>query len=47
MKVRATDFDIDRATQDQLYENGRKAATDFLANAAGQIGTEGGAEAPP
>jgi NTE family protein len=36
MKVRATDFDIDGATQDQLYVNGRKAATDFLASMAGK-----------
>ena len=34
MKVRATDFDIDSDTQNQLYENGRKAATEFLAQAA-------------
>ncbi len=27
LKVRATDFDIDPETQEQLYENGRKAAT--------------------
>jgi NTE family protein len=36
MKVHATDFDIAPATQDQLYENGRKAATDFLASRAGE-----------
>ena len=28
--VKATDFDIDEATQDTLYENGRTAATKFL-----------------
>lgn len=30
MKVRATDFDIDRATQSQLFDNGRRAAEKFL-----------------
>jgi NTE family protein len=30
MKVRATDFDIDEPTQQQLYESGRAAATKFL-----------------
>ena len=30
LKVKATDFDIDEATQDILFENGRKAATKFL-----------------
>jgi NTE family protein len=30
MKVRATDFDLDRATQQQLYDNGRQAAERFL-----------------
>lgn len=30
MKVRATDFDLDRATQQQLYDNGREAAERFL-----------------
>jgi NTE family protein len=30
MKVRATDFDLDRATQQQLYDNGRAAAERFL-----------------
>lgn len=30
MKVRATDFDLDRATQQQLYDNGRRAAERFL-----------------
>jgi len=38
MKVRATDFDIDAATQDQLYENGRAAAAAFLASPANQLG---------
>lgn len=28
--VRATDFDIDRATQDMLYRSGRRAAGEFL-----------------
>ena len=30
MKVRSTDFDIDRATQRLLYDNGRRAAETFL-----------------
>ena len=30
LKVRATDFDIDEKTQDQLYKNGRGAAEQFL-----------------
>lgn len=30
MKVRTTDFDLDRATAEQLYENGRRAAERFL-----------------
>jgi NTE family protein len=30
MKVRATDFGIDAKTQQQLYDNGRKAAAQFL-----------------
>lgn len=30
MKVRATDFELDRATQQQLYDNGRAAAEKFL-----------------
>jgi NTE family protein len=30
MKVRATDFDLDRSTQQQLYDNGRAAAERFL-----------------
>ena len=30
MKVRATDFDLDRVTQQQLYDNGWKAAEKFL-----------------
>jgi NTE family protein len=28
--VRATDFDIDQATQQRLYDSGRRAATRFL-----------------
>jgi NTE family protein len=28
--VRSTDFDIDRSTQERLYESGRRAAGDFL-----------------
>ena len=49
MKVRATDFDIDSATQDHLYENGRKAATEFLAAAPRETGSSGTktAEPPP
>ena len=38
MKVRATDFDIDAATQDQLYEHGRAAAAAFLASPTNQLG---------
>ena len=30
MKVRTTDFDLDRRTADRLYENGRRAAERFL-----------------
>jgi NTE family protein len=30
--VKATDFDVDRATQRRLYENGRAAAEEFLAH---------------
>ncbi len=30
MKVQATDFDLDRTTQQQLYDNGRAAAERFL-----------------
>jgi NTE family protein len=30
LKVRSTDFDIDRATQQLLYDSGRRAATRFL-----------------
>ena len=30
LNVRATDFDIDRTTQQQLYDSGRRAATKFL-----------------
>lgn len=50
MKVRATDFDITSDTQDQLYENGRKAATSFLAatvSQPGSVDTPGAAEAAP
>jgi NTE family protein len=36
MKVRATDFGIDAQTQQQLYDNGRKAAEQFLDGAPGQ-----------
>ena len=28
--VKATDFDLDRDTQDRLYQNGRDAASRFL-----------------
>jgi NTE family protein len=35
MKVRATDFDIDATTQQQLYDNGRHAAEQFLDGAPG------------
>jgi NTE family protein len=37
LKVRSTDFDIDRATQVRLFDSGRAAATKFL---------DGDAEAP-
>ncbi len=47
MKVRATDFDIDRATQDQLYENGRQAATAFLAGVANTPGWDGAPDPTP
>jgi NTE family protein len=50
MKVRATDFDITSDTQDQLYENGRKAATSFLATTVSQpasVDTPGAVEAAP
>jgi NTE family protein len=30
LKVRSTDFDIDRTTQQRLYDSGRRAATKFL-----------------
>jgi NTE family protein len=33
--VRATDFDLDRATQDLLFRRGREAALDFLDGTAG------------
>jgi NTE family protein len=36
MKVRATDFDLDQATQQQLYKNGRDAALRFLDGGDGQ-----------
>jgi NTE family protein len=42
MKVRATDFEIDSTTQDQLYENGRRAATEFLGSVAGQSWSSAG-----
>jgi NTE family protein len=38
MKVRATDFDIDAATQQKLYDNGRAAAETFLDGSDGQPG---------
>jgi NTE family protein len=34
--VRATDFDLDRDTQDALFRRGRQAALDFLDGASGQ-----------
>jgi NTE family protein len=40
MKVRATDFDLDRATQQQLFDNGRRAAERFLDGADGRPGWE-------
>jgi len=36
MKVRATDFDLDQATQQQLQKNGRDAALRFLDGGDGQ-----------
>jgi NTE family protein len=36
MKVSATDFDLDKATQDALYTNGRDAALRFLDGGDGQ-----------
>ena len=36
--VRATDFDLDRDTQDLLFRNGRQAALDFLDGGPGQPG---------
>jgi NTE family protein len=45
MSVRPTDFDIDRQTQVSLYENGRKAATDFLDGVDGRPGWDGQAGA--
>ena len=38
MKVRATDFAIDAATETLLYENGRRAAIDFLDGVDGAPG---------
>ena len=35
LSVRATDFDIDRTIQQQLYDSGRRAATRFLDGGAG------------
>jgi NTE family protein len=32
MEVKATDFDLDKKTQQQLYDNGRSAAEQFLAS---------------
>ena len=33
--VAATDFDIDKATRQRLYDNGQAAAQKFLANLPG------------
>lgn len=41
MNVRPTDFDIDRPTQLRRYENGRRAAADFLDGVGGAPGWEG------
>jgi NTE family protein len=38
MKVRSTDFDLDRPTQQRLYDNGRRAAERFLDGADGHPG---------
>ena len=38
LNVRATDFDIDRSTQQQLYDSGRRAATKFLDGGDGRPG---------
>jgi NTE family protein len=38
LDVRPTDFDIDRKTQVTLYENGRRAAADFLDGVGGRPG---------
>jgi hypothetical protein len=38
LSVRPTDFDIDPQTQVSLYENGRRAATDFLDGVGGLPG---------
>jgi len=43
--VRATDFDLDRDTQDLLFRKGRQAALDFLNGAPGQPGWDWGAAA--
>jgi NTE family protein len=37
MKVQATDFDLDEATQQELYQNGRDAAVRFLDGGDGQL----------
>jgi NTE family protein len=47
MSVRPTDFDIDRATQVSLYNNGRKAATDFLDGVGGLPGWDSQAVTAP
>jgi NTE family protein len=38
LKVQATDFDLDRATQQRLFDNGRAAAEKFLDGSDGQPG---------
>ncbi|WP_129663953.1 patatin-like phospholipase family protein [Phytoactinopolyspora endophytica] len=38
LDVKATDFDLDRATQQQLYDNGRQAAEAFLDGSDGRPG---------
>ncbi|NEE03419.1 patatin-like phospholipase family protein [Phytoactinopolyspora halotolerans] len=38
MKVKATDFDLDRSTQQQLFDNGRRAAESFLDGTDGRPG---------
>jgi len=47
LKVRATDFDIDDATQARLYENGRDATTAFLDGGDGRPGWDPAATPPP